>query len=249
MLNPHRDQCPDAKGIPTPGRLRGMPPKAATPTWLDANARIARIWIFALGLVTLAFLFVFGVFGAQPGHALEVAGAPIVNLPETHEEPFEELEEEECEAFESESEEDEIALEEECEEHEEEDERLGSAAPSECLLRTFSARVFYSAARNQVSLVIGYTSFSPANASIDYRLKGGKGALSLGRTTRRFSRQGVFRITDRLNESQMKKVKAAKDFEVQVRIPSAPGYCRSYYARHLDAKRKAHGQVVWYQSK
>ncbi|MEX2108553.1 MAG: hypothetical protein WD827_06675 [Solirubrobacterales bacterium] len=222
-----------------------MSTKADTPTWLGTHARVARTLLCVLGLVTLAFLY-----SAQPGQALEVAGTPIVNLPEDREEPFEELEEEgeeECEAFEEEFAEDEEAFEEECEEFEE-DERSRSLPPSECRLRTASARVF-TQARDRVSLVIGYTSFSPANVTIDYRLKGGKGSLKLGRTTRHFSKQGVVRITDKLSDSQMKKVKAARDFEVQIRIPAAPGYCRSYLTRHLDAKRKAHGQVVWFQSK
>lgn len=188
--------------------------------------------------------------GAQPGQALEVAGTPVgtpaVSPPEAREDPFEDSEEaEECEEFEEESAEDEVTFEEECEESEDEGEGI---PPSECLLRTASARVFTHSSSDQVSLVIGYTSFAPADATVGYRLTGGKGALNLGQTTHHFSRQGVFRVNGKLTEAQMAKVKAAKDFEVRIRIPSAPGYCRSYYTRHLKAKQKIHGQVVWLQS-
>jgi hypothetical protein len=229
-----------------------MPTKGNAAAKQGARARVVWIAFLAFGLAMLAFLY-----GAQPGHALTVEGLPAINLPESEspsregpsrEDSLEDLEEaEECEGFEGETEEDEVELEEECEEFDE-GERAGSLPPSECLLRTASARVFTQTARDRVSLVLGYTSFAPANVTVDYRLKGGKGALNLGRTTHHFSKQGVFRVTGELNDSQMEKVKAAKDFEVRIRIPSAPGYCRSYFTRHLNSKRKVHGQVVWFQS-
>jgi hypothetical protein len=217
-------------------------------TAVQPGARTPWLAILALGLVALACLF-----AAQPSQAAEVAGAPVslpaVSLPESRDESFEETEEDEgCEEVEEESAEEEVEFEEECEEFEDDGEGSG-VPPSECRLRTASARVFTHASNDQVSLVIGYTSFSPANATIGYRLKGSKGSLNLGQTRHHFSRQGVFRINGKLNEAQMAKVKAAKDFEVRIKIAATPGYCRSYYTRHLEAKRKVHGQVVWFQAK
>jgi hypothetical protein len=215
------------------------------PTKVDIAAGLARLaWIAPLlfGLALLALLC-----APQPGYAL-VESPPVAGLIEPDEEPFEDSEDEAtCEEFELEAKEEELELEEPCEETEERS-KQNAVAPPECLLQTASARIFTQTARDQISLVIGYTSSVPANVTVAYRLKGGKGALNLGQTKHHFSRQGVFRITDKLNDSQMEKVRAARDFEVRIRIPSAPGYCRSYYTRHLDAKHKTHGQVVWFQS-
>jgi hypothetical protein len=208
-------------------------------------ARARGIWIASLASALIAFAF---LYGAQPSHALTVGPLPAVNLPESLDEPFEELEEAgECEVLEQEAEDAEVPFEDECGEFEEEAEGSTSAPPSECLIRTVSARVLALTKRDRVSLVLGYTSFSPADVTVDYRLKGSKGALNLGRTTHHFSRQGVFRLTEKLSESQMAKVEAAKDFAVRIRIPSAPGYCRSFFTHHLNVKRKAPGQVVWRQ--
>jgi hypothetical protein len=188
------------------------------------------------------------LYGASPSQALGPNALSGVNLTESPDEPFEELEEAgACEVLEQEAEEAEVAFGEECDAFEEEDE-VAASPPSECLLRSVSARVFTQVNRAQVSLVLGYTSLAPANVTIDYRLKGNRGALSFGRTAHHFSRQGIFRVTETLNESQMAKVKAAKDFSVRIQIPSTPGYCRSYFTRHLNVKRKAHGLVVWYQA-
>lgn len=221
-----------------------MSMKVNTAVGLGVRARTVWTACLVFGLMALAFLC-----SAQPGRALGPEGVlPTINLPESRDEPFEELEEAgECEIREQEAEENEVDPEEECEEFEEEGEG-GSQPPPECFLRTASARIFTHSTRDQVSLVIGYTSFSPANVTVGYRLKGGKGGLNLGKTTHHFSKQGVFRVTSKLNDSQMEKVKAAKDFDVRILIPSAPGYCHSYYTRHLSTKRKVHGQVVWYQS-
>jgi hypothetical protein len=188
----------------------------------------------------LAFLFP----APSSSQALGFDSPPGVNPHESLDEPFEELEEAgEEEVLEQEAEESEVTFEEF-----EEEEGEATAPPSECLLRTVSARVFTYANREQVSLVLGYTSSAPVNATVDYRLKGGKGALSLGKTTHQLSRQGVIRVTEKLNESQMAKVKAAKDFSVRVRVLSAPSYCRSYFTRRLNVKRKVNGQVVWRQA-
>jgi hypothetical protein len=211
------------------------------------GVRARSVWVASLlfGLAAMGFLY-----GAPSSQALGLNALPGADLSESPDEPFEELEEAgACETLELEAEEAEVAFGEECDAFEEDEEAAAAPPPSECLLRTISARVFAQTNRERVNLVLGYTSFVPANVTIDYRLRGGKGALSFGRTTHHFSRQGVFRVTEKLNELQMAKVIAARDFSVRIRIPSTPGYCRSYFTRHLNVKRKAHDQVVWYQAR
>jgi hypothetical protein len=152
--------------------------------------------------------------------------------------------EEECEAFEDEEgfeEEDEGA---ECEE-EADDSR---APPEECLLRTARARLFTYSSQNRVRLVIRYTSFAPADVSVDYRLMGGKGALKLGSARQRFAKKGLFRLNERLTEGEMEKVRAARRFTVSMTVPEAPRYCHRYDTRHLTVKHSIHNQVVWFQS-
>lgn len=220
-----------------------MPRKADTPAEGGLLARAVLIALLAVGLLALACLY-----AAPPGYAL-VESVPVANVVDPDEEAFEGSDEEvDCAQFELEIEEEGLELEEPCEEDEESDD--GSVvAPPECLLRTISARVFTQTGHGQVSLVIGYTASTPVTVTIDYRSKGAKGSLKLGHVTRRFFRQGVLRLTGKLSDSQMAKVKAASSFDVSLRVRSAPGYCGSYFVRHLTSKRKAHGQLVWAQPK
>ena len=64
----------------------------------------------------------------------------------------------------------------------------------------------------------------------------------------RFSKKGLFRVTAKLAEAQMERVRAARRFTVDLNIPAAPSYCRRYDTRHLTIKRTVHSQVVWFQS-
>jgi hypothetical protein len=118
------------------------------------------------------------------------------------------------------------------------DEETGDYPPEECLLRTARARVFTFTARDRVRLVVRYTSFAPAEVVVGYRLSGGKGSLNLGEAKGRFSRQGVFRVTEQLTNAQMTKLRAARRFTVDLDIPAAPSFCR----------RTVHSQAVWFQS-
>jgi hypothetical protein len=152
-------------------------------------------------------------------------------------------EEEECEAFEDEDgfEEDDA----ECEEERAADSRV---PPEECMLRTARARLFTYSAQNRVRLVIRYTAFVPADVYVDYKLTGGKGTLKLGAAHQRFAKSGLFRLTERLNDAEMDKVRAAKRFTVVLNLPEAPRYCRRYDTRHLTIRRTVHNQAVWFQS-
>jgi hypothetical protein len=151
--------------------------------------------------------------------------------------------EEECEAFE-----DEDGAEEEDEECEEEEAGDSRVPPEECMLRTARARLFTYSAQNRVRLVIRYTAFTSADVYVDYKLMGGKGPLKLGAAHQRFAKSGLFRLTERLSDGEMEKVRAAKRFTVVLSLPEAPRYCRRYDTRHLSIKRTVHNQAVWFQS-
>ena len=96
--------------------------------------------------------------------------------------------------------------------------------------------------------MIRYTSFSPADVVVDYRLLGGRGSLKLGGGHQRFAKRGLLRVTEKLSDAEMEKVRAARRFTVSMAIPEAPRYCRRYDTRHLTIKRTVHSQVVWFQS-
>jgi len=117
--------------------------------------------------------------------------------------------------------------------------------PEECLLRTARARVFTYAAHDKVRLVLHYTTLTPAEVTIDYRLKGGKGSLQFDEAKKRFTRHGVFRANETLSDAQMNRVLAAKSFEVQLRVPAAPAFCNRYYSKHLTIKHGGHNNTVW----
>jgi hypothetical protein len=156
---------------------------------------------------------------------------------------FLEFEEEECEEPGEELEDEEGNVE-VCDENGE----TSPYPPEECLLRTARARIFTFAASDRVRLVVRYTSFAPADVVVGYRLSGGKGSLSLGEVKDRFSKKGLFRVTEKLSKAQSAKVRAAKRFTVDLNIPAAPNFCRRYEIRHLTIKRTVHSQVVWFQS-
>jgi hypothetical protein len=151
--------------------------------------------------------------------------------------------EEECEAFEDE---DDFAEEDEEDCEEEADE--SRFPPEECLLRTARGRLFTYSTQNRVRLVIRYTAFSPAEVIVDYRLAGGRGALRLGSAHQRFAKKGLFRVSERLTDAEMDRVRAARRFTVSMTVPEAPRYCHRYDTRHLTIKRSLHNQLVWFQS-
>jgi hypothetical protein len=134
-------------------------------------------------------------------------------------------------------------------EEEEEDDEVGAAGPlllpPECLLHTAEANVAASSSRGSVRLTIHYTAYEPADVSVDYWLKGSKGALHLGASKRHFTRQGVFREEAHLNERAMAKVLAARAFIVQLDIAAAPSFCNRYSTQRLTARHGAGGHATW----
>lgn len=209
-------------------------------------ARI-RLTAFAMPIVLLALIAL-----TSPSAVLADPAGPGPGL--SSETPFStELEEELEEAGGEESEEGQLEDEEDLLEGEEVEETAaaeddGPFPPDECVLRTARSQVFAYPAQDRVRLVISYTSLAPAEVSVDYRLAGRKGSLGLGKTRRRFSRQGRLQITAHLSEAKMSLVEAAKAFTVDTDIVAAPAYCQRFYTRHLGIKRGGRSQLVWSQS-
>lgn len=143
--------------------------------------------------------------------------------------------EEECEVVGEGEEEEEL-----CEEVEGED-----GTPPECLLSSAEATVSAVPARDTLRLSVRYTARSPAAVKVEYWLRGGKGPLRLGEDRKRFNRQGTFRSTERLSDSQMAKVVAARNFTVELQAVNTPRYCHRYFDQKLTTKRTSGGGLTW----
>ncbi len=118
-------------------------------------------------------------------------------------------------------------------------------ASSACMLKSAEATVLVLPAKDTVRLTLRYTTFTPAVVSVQYGLRGRKGGLKMGADSRRFSRKGVFRETEKLTEAEMAKVNAATQFDVRLRAVNTPGYCRQLFDRDLTSKRPGHGGLTW----
>ena len=133
-----------------------------------------------------------------------------------------------------EGEEDESEFEEEAEEDEEEFVEGGVAyLPSECLLRTAKPSVVAQFARRSLRLTIRYTADAPTRVGIDYWLKGGKGSLQLGSSTPHIGKRGTLRVTARLDDREVQKVRAARAFFVHLDVPAAASSCNRYLTLRL----------------
>lgn len=211
----------------------------ATTTHPEANlekvARAAWVVTFLVPLALIALLCL-----AKSAEAISVEG-PLAPAPGLDEELEEGYGEEDCEM-------DEEGFV-ECDGLEDEEEESdGPYPPDECLLQTAQARAFTYSAGDKLRLVIRYTATEPTGVSIDYRLKGGRGALNLGKVKRHFGKQGLLQISENLTDAGMSVAQAARSFLVKLSIPGAPGYCNRFYTRHLTVQKAVHNQVVWLQS-
>jgi hypothetical protein len=195
---------------------------------------LTRLATLAWSLLAILLLAVL-LFVRQAEAATAPAQAPVTSVVEVEEGEDEE---------EGESEEDE-----EESEDEGEDDGLGTVGPlllpPECLLHTAEAHVAASATSGVVRLAIHYTSYSPANVSVDYWLKGGKGSLQLGETKRHFGRQGTFHEDVHVSDRAMVKVLAARVFIVQLDIATAASYCAKYSTQRLTTKHVAGDHATW----
>lgn len=205
-------------------------------TSLPSSRPLTRLATLAWSLLTISLLAAL-LFVRQAEAATATAPAQASAVSSVEDEEIEAEEESESEGDEEES------------EDEEEDDELGTVGPlllpPECLLHTAEAHVSASAAQGMVRLTIHYTSYAPTIASVDYWLKGSKGALHLGETKHHFGRQGVLREDAHVGDRAMAKVLAARAFIVQLDIPAAPSFCDRYSTQRLTAKHVAGGHATW----
>jgi hypothetical protein len=224
--------------------MAGMPSRETAPRRLRPSFAALAALAIALAVAALAT----PAHGDAAGEADPVEfGAETSSFVVDAGEPNDELEAECVE--EDEESEDVEEVEDEGEEAEEECEAeaqaTGQLLPEECLLRTASAQVFTDERHDKVRLVLRYTALAPTAVTIEYRLKGGKGSLRLGQASKRFGQRGVFRANERLSESEMTRVRAAKSFEVQLHVPGAPAFCSRYYSKRLTIKHGGHDHSAW----
>lgn len=206
------------------------------------DAHLARhAWWGAFALTLLLILGLGFVRSAQaassPLPPLAVPG--IVEIDDEEAEDEEESEDEEVEAEECE------AIEEEGEEEECEGAKGDLTPPPACFLSSVDAAVSADLVHNKLHLALRYTAVKPAAVGVDYWLRGSKGPLNLEGDQKHFGRSGVFRLTQSLTDAQVKKVAAAKSFNISVAPVNAPRSCSSYLDQQLEVKRAAPGGAMW----
>ncbi len=205
----------------------------------DEAAAIRFAW-WAAFFATLSLVAVLGL--AKSAQAMTLPGTSAVGTLISPAPPAAEESEDEAEASEDEGFENE-----ECEEDEAEcEEEFGPGeAPQECLLTSAQTTATAAANKDKVRLQIHYTTSTPTTVTVEYGLHGGKGSLFLGSEKKHFGRRGVLRLTRVLTESQMTKAMAAKGFTVQLHVPAAPGYCKSFFDYQLDVRQATPSGLSW----
>lgn len=188
-------------------------------------------------LLPLALLVLLAV--AQPTAALadaEATGMPLELAIQLGEEEGEGETEGEC----AESEEEEVEeTEEECEA---EAEDAGLSPAEDCYLRTATARVVAYPDRKMVRLTLGYTTFTPTAATVEY---GAKKDPHLGTVHRQLGRSGVLRLSKHLAGGQMTKVETSGRFTVTVHVPEAPHACQRFEVQQLQVAQSSKARVTW----
>jgi hypothetical protein len=194
------------------------------------------------------FLLPFALFAilviAQPAQALadvEAAGLPL----ELAIQMSEEEDETEGECVEGEDEEVEGAegAEEECEA---EAEDAGFSPADDCYLRTATARVVAYPDREMMRLTLGYTTYAPVAATVEY---GARKDPHLGTVHRRLGRSGVLRLSKHLAGKQMTKVEASGRFTVTVHVPEAPPACQRFEVQQLQVAQSSEARVTWAEAR
>jgi hypothetical protein len=193
---------------------------------------------FLLPLALLAILVI-----AQPTAALgdaEAAGMPLELAIQMSEEEDEGEAEGEC----AESEDDEVEeAEEDCEA---EAEDAGFSPADDCYLRTATARVVAYPDREMVRLTLGYTTYTPAPATVEF---GAKKDPHLGTVHRRLGRSGVLRFSKHLAGKQMTKVEDSGRFTVTVHVPESPRACQRFEVQRLQVAQSSEARVTWAEAR
>jgi hypothetical protein len=183
-------------------------------------------WL-ALPLVLLSALL-----AASSAFALDDAGEPAAQLSEEGEW------EEGCPEAEEEGGSNEEA-EEECEA---EAEGAGFSAAEDCYLRTARARVVAYPEHDTMRLTLGYTTYAPAQATVEYEAKPGH---RLGAVSRSLGHSGVIRLSRHLGNSAMDSIQHSRHFTVTVHVTEAPQACDRFESQRLQVERSSDSQITW----
>jgi hypothetical protein len=185
--------------------------------------------IFAVVLTAHAF-----ADAEDPGLPLNVAIQLSEEEDETEGECVE-IEDEEAEGVEE--------AEEECEA---EAEDAGFSPSEDCYLRTATARVVAYPDRKMMRLTLGYTTYTPATATVEY---GARKDPHLGMVHRQLGRSGVLRLSKHLAGGQMTKVEASGRFTVTVHVPEAPRACQRFEVQQLQVAQSSKARVTWAEAR
>jgi hypothetical protein len=188
-------------------------------------------------------LLLLAIFAAsQAAHALADAEDPSLPLNVAIQ-----LSEEEGEGECAEGDDEEVEGAEEAEEEcEAEAEDAGFSPADDCYLRTATARVVAYPDREMMRLTLGYTTYSPAAATVEY---GAKKDPHLGTVHRRLGRSGVLRLSKHLAGRQMTKVEASGGFTVTVHVPEAPRACQRFEVQRLQVAQSSEARVTWAEAR
>jgi hypothetical protein len=115
-----------------------------------------------------------------------------------------------------------------------------SAEAERCVLESASASVSANPDSGKIRLTVRYSTYGPAPFSLRYSLRGGKGALQLGATKARFGLSGAFHDVVRIDEEELPKVLAAREFQIELRAQKAPGSCRENLTVQARGAGRAH---------
>jgi hypothetical protein len=91
-------------------------------------------------------------------------------------------------------------------------------------------------------LTLGYTTYTPAAATVEY---GAKKDPHLGAVHRQLGRSGVLRLSKHLTSGQMTKVETSGRFTVTVHVPEAPQACQRFEVQQLQVAQSSKARVTW----
>jgi hypothetical protein len=194
--------------------------------------------------VLLPLLLLAILVASQAAHAIADAEEPSLPLNVAIQLSEEEDETEgECLEGEDEEVEDSEEAEEECEA---EAEDAGFSAAEDCYLRTATARVVAYPDREMMRLTLGYTTYAPAAATVEF---GAKKDPHLGTVHRQLGRSGVLRLSKHLAGGQMTKVETSGRFTVTVHVPEAPHACQRFEVQQLQVAQSSKARVTWAEAR
>jgi hypothetical protein len=128
------------------------------------------------------------------------------------------------------------------EECEAEADDAGFSPAEDCYLRTARARVTAYPERNTMRLTLGYTTYAPTPATVEY---GAKSDPHLGTVHRQLGRSGVVRLSKHLGSKEMAQLRTSRRFTVTVHVPEAPRDCQRSEVQRLQVERSSDSRVTW----